>query len=254
MPVTVFTDALTSGDVSGWGGFSIRNLCTTSGATGTKVRITVKAPASGTFKCDHVGIGKQSTTYNTAATPVELLFSGGSGFTLASGGGTLTSDFANMNVASGDVLIVIFDNSAAGGGTIPSDSSAPGSSYDLAATASYNAASPAGSWTLRATHDDGVNTIEISGFTLTCAFGSFVLTGEAVTFKKTLHLVCAVGTFALTGFSATLSKGYHFTMATGSFALTGFAAVLTHLSNSSLLRGARFVLQKLRQSDAKLDD
>jgi hypothetical protein len=138
----------------------------------TQVRVTIKSSTSGTV-IDNVSIGIQSTTYNTALTPVELLFSGGHGVTLGVSE-TLTSDWATLTIGSsigsifsgsgsgndsgwinysarsivpvtgGFNVIVIIDTGASGGAGYVDVS---GSSYYQASSNSYNVASPSGSWT-----------------------------------------------------------------------------------------------------------
>ena len=58
---------------------------------------------------DHVSIGVGTgASVGTTATPVELLFSGGHGVTVAPGA-TLASDWANLTFAISDELIVDLD-------------------------------------------------------------------------------------------------------------------------------------------------
>ncbi len=162
------------------------------GASVTQARVTFQArPAAVGMKLDHASICVQSTTYNCASAPVELLFSGAHGFNIAAGA-TITSDWANIVVSSsaGTVytktlssqqtgwagysvrtlidpvtgnaskLVVIMDwNSVAGSDSDAAVNEAGTNGYYLAATASYNQQSPAGSWTAQGFRD-GVNKVE----------------------------------------------------------------------------------------------
>jgi hypothetical protein len=59
------------------------------------------------------------------------------------------------------------------------------------------------------------------GNTLTAEPGTFTVTGNDVTFKRSLRMSAAPGVFALTGNDANLLKGVTMPAATGAFALTG---------------------------------
>jgi hypothetical protein len=61
-------------------------------------------------------------------------------------------------------------------------------------------------------------------YTLTCAQGSFTLTGIAVVFNIAISLIAEYGSFVLTGIAAGLAKGYGILAGFGTFVLTGFAA------------------------------
>jgi hypothetical protein len=137
-----FTQSLPTDNVAGGGGFSVRVAATITRG-GTQMRIVYTAASTGTFAVSHASVGKQSATYNTLATPVEFTFSGGgSGFSL-SAGQTITSDWVNFTSAAGDVLIITTD---LGASPTSKTASSGGSRWFLAATSSYNQASPAGSW------------------------------------------------------------------------------------------------------------
>lgn len=127
---------------------SFRQLVTPLLAGASYVRVSFKA-GSGTYGLAHASIGVQTTTYNTAATPVELLFGGVSGFSIGSGA-TTVSDWVPLNFLSSDKLVVIGDAGAAGGAEAFANSGVTGCTYyNLAATNSYNVASPAGAWSLQ---------------------------------------------------------------------------------------------------------
>ncbi len=71
-------------------------------------------------------------------------------------------------------------------------------------------------------------------YTLTCAAGSYSLTGTNVTLTHTpasqnLTLTCAAGSYALTGTNADLTVTRHYTLSceAGSYSLTGTNADLT---------------------------
>jgi len=109
MPTTIFTATLT-GDDSFDSGKSYRTEIPITGASLGQVMVTFKAPAGGLMSCLHcsIGVSKKDGTWSTVATPVELLFSTASGFSIAANG-TLKSDPANLAALSTDRLIVVVD-------------------------------------------------------------------------------------------------------------------------------------------------
>lgn len=152
-----------------------------------RVRVTFKAGTSGGLTLDHASIGVQSTTYNTQTTPMELRFSGASGFAIAATA-TITSDWAVLpsgraprgasyslaigtsddgwgaysvrtlaTLSSGLPLIVAMDinNTAA-----MCFATAAGQCWYQSAFASYAAASPSGSFTSYA-FGLGILTVEV---------------------------------------------------------------------------------------------
>lgn len=111
---------------------------------GSFIRVKFNASTANVLQTNHCSIGIRSTTYNTNATPVELKFSGASGFSI-SAGQTIMSDWAQLTTAPSDVVVVIMDLGAnayeryvAGAGI---------QYYYKATTASYDQASPSGVWT-----------------------------------------------------------------------------------------------------------
>jgi hypothetical protein len=150
---TIRNQALTSNNL-GTGGWSLRIKVVLTGPSGTagQVRVTFEAGSGGgSWQVDHASIGV--ATFNspgggsdTLATPVELLFSGASGFTLGNGL-TLVSDWATLgSFLSSDVLCVIADQHATNDNTryVAGLSTSDCYEYYLAATASYATASGAG--------------------------------------------------------------------------------------------------------------
>jgi hypothetical protein len=111
-PVAIFSRTLDT-DTSVASNISMRQSCGSLAAGGTRARVRFEAPASGTFFCDNAAIGvRTGTGFATVATPVELLFSAASGFTIANGT-QITSDWATLTFADTDTLIVIMDVGAA---------------------------------------------------------------------------------------------------------------------------------------------
>lgn len=129
-------------DSTGNENFSFRNLATGLSAGGNQVRVTFEAPSSGSCKVDRASIGVRASNADTTATPVELLFSGVSGFTISSGG-ILVSDWANLLFSGSDTLVVVVDISSTNG-NLRVRSSGGDSDYEKAATASYNQATVSG--------------------------------------------------------------------------------------------------------------
>lgn len=142
---TIFTDTPNVDDNAN-DGFSVRDVLPITGGAQTQIRVTFKASGSAAFKTDHCSIGiSNGTSANTTATPTELTFSGGHGFSIALGT-TITSDFVNFSgFTSTDKLVVIFDcNSAANSGNWQDSSTTGNSLWFKAATVSWNVAAPAG--------------------------------------------------------------------------------------------------------------
>ncbi len=146
MPTTVFSATAATND-SGNNGYSFRcRVTTTAGGLG-QVRVRFIAPDANTFQTDHVSIGLAVTSptppsaggTSTQATPVELLFTGASGFTITAGN-TLTSDWATLAFNNGDDLVVIIDFHSSNGNEKAQNSG--GHLYYQAATATYADSSP----------------------------------------------------------------------------------------------------------------
>lgn len=111
----IFTATLSSND-GGNDGLTMRNVCTITGGALDQIRVTFKSAAAAVLKTDHCAIGiATGTNANTTATPVELKFSGVSGFTISIGA-SATSDWVNFNgFTSSDKLVPIMDIAATGG-------------------------------------------------------------------------------------------------------------------------------------------
>lgn len=158
--VEVYSDSLPSNN-AGNSGYSFRKAITPS-AGGSNVRVTFKAASSGAnFKTDHCSIAVKgsSTLPSTDATPTELLFSGASGFNI-SPGNTIVSDWLSFSFTGSDILVVVMDFAASGGGDCGYNSSGSNSTYYKAATASYNTASVSGYTTYGAAPEFGVSKVE----------------------------------------------------------------------------------------------
>lgn len=159
-PVTVYSDALSSNN-AGNSGYSFRKAISPS-AGGAEVRVTFKAASSGAnFKTDHCSIALKgsATLPDTQAAPTELLFSGVAGFNIAPGN-TIVSDWLSLSFTGSDILVVVMDFAASGGGDCAYNSSGSNSTYYKAATASYNQATVAAFTTYGAAPEFGVSKIE----------------------------------------------------------------------------------------------
>ncbi len=125
-------------------GFSIRNIIPAAdiSLSGTTIRVTFKAPSGSSTIVDHASIVERSgSTVNGTTAPTELLFSGGSGFTVTAGT-TVTSDGLSFSLdETKDYLVIIDLNGGSPGVTFTSTSA---NSYIKAGAASYNVQSPAG--------------------------------------------------------------------------------------------------------------
>ncbi len=97
--------------------FRIGAVITTN--TATQIRVTFTAGTDAALIVSNASIGKGAGTGfgDCTATPLQLLFSGGSGFSI-SAGGTITSDWLNLSglsMISGDTCMVSFSTGANGG-------------------------------------------------------------------------------------------------------------------------------------------
>lgn len=181
MPTTVFTTALGS-NINGIQGFSLRTFATvTAGGLG-QVRVTFKAGPGG-VTVDHCSIAVigGATAPNVAATPTELLFSGGSGFTIGANA-SITSDWLTFSFAISDTLGVVLDLNAAGGGDVAETTTGGGSGvltpFYKGATASYNQATVSGFSGGTAGTDFGVLLIETqAGGAVAATYGNMAMMG-----------------------------------------------------------------------------
>lgn len=136
---------------------SLREIITPLAFGGRWIRATFEAASAATSQVDNASVGIRSSNADTAATPVEFLFSGVSGFTLTAGT-SITSDWAQISCTTSDSLIVVMDIHSTNGTLRFSGSGM--NSYFKAATNSYNQASVSG-FTLEASRTYVVNKIEV---------------------------------------------------------------------------------------------
>lgn len=114
----------------------------TISAGGTQVRVTFKAGTGGTMVVANCSIGIQSAAEVTTATPVELKFSGVSGFSIASSA-TILSDWATLTTSNGQTLVVVIDNTS-GSSIFLSGKGSGGLTYFRTGAQTYNSANPGG--------------------------------------------------------------------------------------------------------------
>lgn len=96
---------------------SFRNSVAITGGSNGLVRATFAASGAAALIANNCSIGVHApagSAWETIGTPTELLFSGGHGFSI-SAGQTIPSDFASLNFAVSDRLIVIVDVGTNGG-------------------------------------------------------------------------------------------------------------------------------------------
>jgi hypothetical protein len=162
-PTTAFARTLNAAG-SGWENYSVRLLPDALSAGGAQIRVTFQATAATTFTADRASIGivaGSGNVWDTAAVPVELLFSGVGGFSVASGG-EITSDWADLTTSVSSEVVVIIDIASSNGN--PRRDTATGtknSTYIKSASDTYNQAAPAG-FSLEGNEDImGFNLIEV---------------------------------------------------------------------------------------------
>lgn len=126
---------------TGYENYSIRVRTTTLAAGGSQIRVRFVASTAASFSCDNCSIGVASgATDATTATPIELLFSGVSGFTITAGN-SLVSDWATLTTTTSNAVVVIMDV-AASNGNVRYRGSGSGTVYYQSATNSYATAAP----------------------------------------------------------------------------------------------------------------
>lgn len=131
-------------DNNNWGGYVHRNVANTLTGGGTQVRVRFVASSSSVFVTNHCSIAVvgAATAPNTTATPVELLFGGVSGFSLAAGA-TILSDWANLTFLSSDKLLVDMDMIAGTTG-LKYGTGVTGDAYYKVSSGDYNNATVSG--------------------------------------------------------------------------------------------------------------
>lgn len=141
-------------DGAGNAGLSFRESYGSLSGSADQIRVTFEAStANGAFQVDHCSIAViggstypnvDSTNPSTGVTqPVELLFSGASGFNIAQSG-TLASDWMNLKLRATDTIAVIFDHNSISGGAHRRTAALSYNAFSKAASASYNVASVTG--------------------------------------------------------------------------------------------------------------
>jgi hypothetical protein len=116
-PSTLFTasPALNGDDANP--NYSFRVCVPITGSTGTQVRVTFRPGSSSSQVVLHAAIGKRDPAEpsypNTLSTPLELKFSGASGFTASVS--PMVSDWLTLSgfsLTTGDEAVIIVDNSS----------------------------------------------------------------------------------------------------------------------------------------------
>ena len=98
-----------------------------------------------------------------------------------------------------------------------------------------------GAWTIFGTRDLYFLIYGIASstnYTLTCAQGSYALTGQALGMTKALNMALAQGSYVLTGIALGLSVGHTIVLAMGSYVLTGIDLTMTKALNIALGQGS----------------
>lgn len=103
------TATLTPNNTSNtWGGYTLRTVIPTSSlAAGYKIRLTLKAPAGNSVVIANAYLQTQAASgdpFDYSATPIQVLFSGLSGTTIAAGATVVTDEI--VIPVSGSVSIV----------------------------------------------------------------------------------------------------------------------------------------------------
>ena len=173
-PSNIFTQVLTGPSSSAFQGYSIRQVVSTAGnSLGT---LSVTLAVSGAVKVNNASYCVQSSGYVCTATPTELLFGGGHGFTFSGAAGTpasITSDWTSFST-SGTNIIVIMDMDNATADFVMDQSGLTGPTCYLgAALSSYNQASPAGSYAAATGFVCAVGNIMTAANAPNTLFGSF---------------------------------------------------------------------------------
>lgn len=130
-------------------------------ASGGYVRVTFKATASENFHMDHCSIIESAGGADGAGAPVELLFSGASGFDI-SASASIVSDTLAFTLDETKSYLIIMDLNA-GHALITYDGSSSGQTiYYKSGTASYNVQNVTeGEYTTSSGYCDGVSKIEV---------------------------------------------------------------------------------------------
>jgi hypothetical protein len=160
--MTTIYSASAPGANAGNTGFSFRVPYAISAASLGQVRVTFQASSAAVFSCGHCSVGVAATSPNTVATPVELTFTGSSGFSI-SNSGTIVSDWVNLSALITDHLTVVVDCTSS---DQPITSDATVTLYQKSATTSYNQATVTG-FSSVGTFTNGVILIETQAGTTT---------------------------------------------------------------------------------------
>lgn len=140
---TAFSTTLNANDGSDKNGYSFRVYPTAlngSGGPWRWVRVRFRSSTAAGTSVGHASIGIHGSGVATTATPVELLFSGVSGFSL-SAGQTITSDWAVLSFSLSNNIMVIMDYN---GSSLMRNLSGGGVNYYKFGTTSYSTTSPTG--------------------------------------------------------------------------------------------------------------
>lgn len=159
MPINIFTPSVALGTNDGNTVISFRNSVVVTAGSNGQVRATFSSGTATAQTAANCSIGVHSGVdgWATASTPVELLFGGGSGFTIPSNS-QITSDFVSLNFAITDRLVVTIDLTGTGS-QLFSTGETNCDCWFLASGATYNQADPAGMTPL-ATKDYMVVSVE----------------------------------------------------------------------------------------------
>jgi len=191
--VTTFqSGAFTSTD-SGWGSYTLRVIIPAADISigGSQIRITLKADAGYSMVIGKVYVGILSGSYGFASAPVQALFGGSAGTTVAAGASAVTDSCSLTFAETDSLLVAIYFSGTSTIGTIPGP---PYNTYYI--------------------FGDDASTQSPSGYT------SYVLDRAAV-FTIEVDVDSVTGSAAITEASDTIvSAGSLGTIITGSAAIT----------------------------------
>jgi hypothetical protein len=162
MTTTIFSHTFTSNN-PGNANTSTRVAVPITGASLGQLRFTFQAGSTAGWKVVHASCGVASTSPATTATPLEITFSGASGWNLAANGVTPASDFITLAATSSNLLVLTFDDDTTGngdGGAIAFDAGQTGVLSYFGAVPGYQNSSGSGFTALPTGDLFGVTLIE----------------------------------------------------------------------------------------------
>lgn len=236
--------ALNSNNPNG-ANLSIRQAIPSIAAGGTQIRVTFNSDTTAGKRLTtvHCSIAKQSSGSTASATPVELTFSGASGFDIANNS-SITSDWVGLTTTIGDNLLIHRDSSEEDSRQLGPTGDSALFYYKAGVNTDWNQATVSGYSSSPSGYSNGISLVEVqsgTAYSVAAAYGTYSVTGVAAAFLIARKVIAAAGSYAVTGVAAALRLGHFVAAQAGSYVVTGVDAAF-HVTRKVIAEAGSYTL------------